>query len=184
MGGFVDKRLSVAHVGTGIVSIDGAYKSGMLLVMPPKTMRKLSELTEHMTALKSRGFVLAVDSEYQSLPIPVIKASLKDVDPASGKPRLLMAMEAYRHLSSNRAITFEGPRIDITDTVMSPVTDGNGRTTYVVDWDVFRPDHLALLLLCYHALHHQSMELNYLSQYYSHLNALQNERRFFRGLRR
>jgi hypothetical protein len=184
MGGCVDKRLSVAHVGTGIVSMDGAFKGGLLYVKPFKTMKKVSDLVAHMAPLKEKGFVLAVDSTYQNIPLPVIKSSLTDTDPSTGKPRLLMAMDAYKHLSSNRAITFEGSRIDITETVISPVTDGNGRTTYIVDWDVFRAEHLALLLMCYHALHHQSTELNFLSQYYAHLTKLQHEQRVFRGFRR
>lgn len=180
----MNKRLSVALIGAGIISMDGAFKDGILLVKPPKTMRKVSDLVDHMTVQKAKGFVLAVDSAYQNFPMPVIKSSLRDTDPDTGKPRLLMAMDAYRYLSANRAIVFEGPRIDITETVVSPITDGKGQTTYMIDWDVFRSEHLVLLLMCYHALHHQSMELNFLSQYYSNLKQIQAERRSLRGLRR
>lgn len=164
--------------------MDGAFKDGILLVKPPKGVGKVSELVEHMADRKAKGFVVAVDSLYQHFPLPVIRASLRDTDPATGRPRLLMALDAYRHLTANRAIMFEGPRIDITDTVISPITDGKGQTTYVIDWDVFRPEHLILLLMCYHALHHQSMELNFLSQYYNNLKKIQTERRSFFGLRR
>lgn len=170
----MDKKICVIRVKNGATVMIGGFRKGRLLVLEWKryagTINAVgAAILPVINEYKAKGFIVAVDDPYGQLPLASIRASLQDTD-ANNQPRLILALNAHRHLSDHKAIAFSNcNRIDITDTVTEPVIDGNGKTTFIIDWDVFKEEQLALLLMCYHALYHQPTEVSYLQQYFKHL---------------
>jgi hypothetical protein len=171
----MDKKICVVRVKNGATVMIGGYKNGRLMVAKWKAFKGdiasvAAAAAAYVTEYKLKGFIIAVDDVYNQLPFSALRTGLSDTD-SNGMPRLVLALNAYRSLQQLRSITFADgcPRIDVNETVTEPLIDGNGRTTYIIDWEAFKEEQLAILLLSYHALHHQPQEVTYLQQYFGHL---------------
>ncbi len=169
----MDKLLSVACVSGGITVLSGLSRGGLLHILERAAYKKTSDLTKHFEQKGSR-FTRAVDTHNLSFPFAVLKTPLGEVDDR-GRPRLLAALDAYRYLSGNNLIRFQKETITLNESVVTPQTDFSGKTTYIIDWESMRPEQQALLLLCYHAHHHQTLEVQYQHSFWARFNALQNE---------
>lgn len=155
--------------------MQGAVLNGVLLIAKNERLRTTRELEKNLADLRARDFVLAIDTHHLSYPFVVLKTPLAEVDAGTGAPRLLAALAAYRYLQGNRLIRYKDVTpVDINETTVAPVTDGAGKTSYIIDWENWRPEQQALLLMCYHAHHHQTLEMNFQQSYWAHFNALQS----------
>lgn len=174
----MDKKICIVRVNNGATVMVGGYRNGRLLVtkwqrFSGDVSSVCAAVAKYVMEYKLKGFIIAVDDQYSQLQFSALRTGLADTD-SSGQPRLILALNAYRSLHKLRSVTFaEGcSRIDVNDTVVEPIKDGTGKTTYVIDWEVFKEEQLTLLLFSYHALHHQPLEVTYLQQYFAHLSRI------------
>jgi hypothetical protein len=133
-------------------------RDGILHIIECKTLdsnlsQLQSTLPDKLDALRKKGFVLLVDEVMPHFARYGRAVKLSDLD-ASGRPIIVSAMEAYRNLKAYKAITYPsgtGSQYDISPSIVDEVRGTDGKTSYLIDWEVLKPQTVALLFVVYAA---------------------------------
>ena len=140
------------------ICLFAGYKDGFLIVHSikklPINMRRLKDtLPDILRKHQEAGWVVAIDE-----PLPVfskygIPLSLESIG-SDERPVIVRALEIQRYLSRLSAIRYtkEIGCIDISDSLIDEMRDGNGNITYKVNWQEVQPESLALLMAAYIAV--------------------------------
>lgn len=157
----MDKKILVACLSTRtpVLALAG-WKDQLLHIIsikPLPTSRTALDaaLIPELEANRSKGFDIVIDEAVPRLSVKHGRpARLSDVDPVSGRPVLVDALQGYNELKRQKAITFPAggeSRYDIPASLVDEERDTNGRYRYNVDWDALKPEAAALLLCVYAA---------------------------------
>ncbi|QCR38753.1 maturation control protein [Nissabacter sp. SGAir0207] len=132
-----------------------AWKDGELFIadaikLPDNRHQLEQQLIETIHDLEQKGFEVLVDESSDFITARAgVRVRLGDAG-ASGKPVLVEALDIYRELVRQKAITFPrnaGGRFNIPDTLVDVARDAKGSTIYRIDWEQLRGEH-SLTMLC------------------------------------
>lgn len=151
-----------------------AWKDGELFIdekeeLTPNRATLEAELIPRILELESKDFEVLVDETSDFITSRAgVRVRLGD-NGTSGKPILVEALDIFRELDRQKAITFPrnaGGRYRMPDTILDMERKANGETVYRIDWAQIKSEHILSMLCCYSTAFHNVASVGYLNAMY------------------
>lgn len=151
-----------------------AWKDGELFIAESEALESNrvaleSVLIPRIHDLESKGFEVLVDETSDFITSRAgIRVRLGD-NSGSGKPILVEALDIFRELDRQKAITFPknaGSRYRMPDTILDMERKANGETVYRIDWTQIKSEHVISMLCSYATSFHNVASAAYLNAMY------------------
>ncbi|MEE9647872.1 maturation control protein [Enterobacter soli] len=138
-------------------------------MLPPARMKLEEILIPQITDLEAKGFEVLVDETSDFITARAgVRIRLGDIG-NQGKPILVEALDIFRELERQKAITFPknaASRFRLPETILDMERNAKGETTYRIDWSQLRSEHVLSMLCCYATSFHNVASLGYLKAMY------------------
>ena len=174
----MDKAICAITLSTGKpMMVDAVWRKGSLFLLSatplPATRSQLTkELPEKIAQLESSNVDVLVDERSGYFTSNAGTRVQLDSIGNSGKPILVEALDLYRELMQQKAISRPkkgGERFNIPDNIIDIDHDMRGQTLYRIDWERLQSEHILMILCVYGTVYQNVSSASYLKQMYSNL---------------
>lgn len=151
-----------------------AWKDGELFMaksetLPTSRIELEATLIPQILEMERNDFEVLVDETSDFITSRAgVRIRLGD-NGTSGKPVLVEALDIFRELDRQKAITFPsnaGGRYKLPDTILDMERKANGETVYRIDWAQIKSEHVLSMLCSYATCFHNVASVNYLKAMY------------------